>query len=112
ETGVPVLAKQIVRRAAGWRGVGNYPGTSGYRPGELWKSLFASSAQHVVRPVFHGANGITFHDHKGFNWRVLRSAIASRFNLVSTITSPFDWLGPQLGTQLWFVAQGRRGERP
>jgi SAM-dependent methyltransferase len=112
ETGLPVLVKQIVRRAAGWRGVGNYPGTTGYRPVELWKSLVASSAQHVARPIFHGADGTAFHDHKGFNWRVLRSAIASRFELVKSITSPFNWLGPQLGTQLWFVARRSHGERP
>jgi hypothetical protein len=48
-----------------------------------------------------------FHDHKGFNWRVLRALVAARFELVRTLTSPFSWTGPQLGTQVWFVARRR-----
>jgi hypothetical protein len=61
----------------------------------------------MVRPVFHREDGTAFHDHKGFNWRVLRTLVASRFDLVRTLTSPFDWTGAQLGTQVWFVARRR-----
>src|ERR1041384_5878494 len=28
ETGLPLLVKQAVRRVAGWRGIGDYPGTT------------------------------------------------------------------------------------
>ena len=41
ETGLPLLVKQLVRRVAGWRGIGNYPGTSSYTLRELVTSVFA-----------------------------------------------------------------------
>jgi 2-polyprenyl-3-methyl-5-hydroxy-6-metoxy-1,4-benzoquinol methylase len=107
ETGLPLLVKQAVRRVAGWRGIGDYPGTSSYRLRELVAALFAASAPHMVRPVFRRGDGTTFHDHKGFNWRVLRGLVASRFDLMRTLTSPFIWTGPQFGTQVWFVARRR-----
>ena len=107
ETGVPVFVKQIVRRVAGWRRIGNYPGTTDYRPRELVRSVFATSRQHLVRPEFAGADGRTFHDHKGFNWRVLQAVVASKFELRRTVTSPFNWPGPQFATQVWFVARKR-----
>ena len=109
ETGPPLLVKQLIRRLAGWRGIANYPGTSSYRPLELVRGLLAGARQHIPRPTFPRADGGAFHDHKGFNWQVLRTSVASRFELVRTVTSPFDWTGPFLGTQIWFVA--RRRER-
>jgi SAM-dependent methyltransferase len=107
ETGLPVVVKQIVRTIAGWRGIGNYPGTTGYSFAELLRSVLASSAQHISRPMFRRDDGSAFHDHKGFNWRVLRALVRSRFDLVREDTSPVGWLGPQLGTQRWFVARKR-----
>jgi SAM-dependent methyltransferase len=107
ETGLPVVIKQIVRRVAGWRGIGHYPGTTGYTPGELARSVWAGSAQHIHRPTFTRPDGTTFHDHKGFNWRTLRTLVRARFDLVREATSPVSWLGPQLGTQRWFVARKR-----
>jgi SAM-dependent methyltransferase len=109
ETGLPVVAKQIVRRVAGWRGIGHYPGTTGYTTGELVRSVCARSAQHIQRPMFTRPDGTTFHDHKGFNWRTLRELVRARFDLVREETSPVSWLGPQLGTQRWFVARKRGG---
>jgi SAM-dependent methyltransferase len=107
ETGLPVIVKQLVRRVAGWRGIGHYPGTTGYTPGELVKSVCAGSAQHVHRPTFTRPDGTTFHDHKGFNWRALRELVRARFDLVREETSPVGWFGPQFGTQRWFVARKR-----
>ena len=107
ETGIPVVVKQIVRRIAGWRGIGHYPGTTGYTPLELLRSVFARSAQHITRPVISHDDGSTFHDHKGFNWRVLRALIRADFDLVRESTSPVEWLGPQLGTQRWLIARTR-----
>jgi 2-polyprenyl-3-methyl-5-hydroxy-6-metoxy-1,4-benzoquinol methylase len=107
ETGLPLPVKQLVRRVAGWRGIGDYPGTSSYTPRELVASVFAASTQHIVRPVFQRGDGAAFHDHKGFNWRLLRALVAARFDLLRTLTSPFSWTGPQLGTQVWFVARRR-----
>jgi SAM-dependent methyltransferase len=108
ETGLPLIPKQIVRRLAGWRGIGHYPGTTGYTAGELVSSLFAGSTQHIVRPVFVGNDGAPFHDHKGFNWKVVRGAFAARFDLVRTLTSPVSWFGPQLSTQIWFIGRKKR----
>jgi SAM-dependent methyltransferase len=107
ETGIPVVVKQVVRRIAGWRGIGHYPGTTGYTPLELLRSVFARSTQHIARPVHTREDGSTFHDHKGFNWRVLRTLVSTRFDLVRESTSPVEWLGPQLGTQRWLIARKR-----
>src|SRR5258705_34018 len=67
EIGVPLLLKQAVRRVAGWRGIGDYPGTSPYTPREYWLSVFAGDAQHIPRPVYGTDGPMPFHDHKGFN---------------------------------------------
>jgi SAM-dependent methyltransferase len=107
ETGIPVVVKQIVRRIAGWRGVGHYPGTTGYTLPELLRSVFARSSQHITRPMITGDDGSTFYDHKGFNWRVLRALVRAEFELVRESTSPVEWLGPQLGTQRWLIARKR-----
>lgn len=107
ETGIPVVVKQIVRRIAGWRGIGHYPGTTGYSPLELLRSVFARSTQHITRPVISRDDGSTCHDHKGFNWRVLRALVRADFDLVRESTSPVEWLGPQLGTQRWMIARTR-----
>ena len=104
ETGVPVLVKQTVRRIAGWRGVGHYPGTSPYSWSELASSVFAGGRQHLVRPVFDTGSGPS-HDHKGFNWMVLRDRLRRQFELERVVASPFSWLGPRFGTQVWFVCR-------
>ena len=112
ETGPPLVVKQIARRVAGWRRIGDYPGTSSYSPGELLRSVVAGTQQHIRRPILSTADGQQFHDHKGFNWRVLRTAVTERFDLVQTTTSPFGWAGANLSTQAWFVARRRpRGNR-
>ena len=111
ETGIPVVVKQLVRRIAGWRGIGHYPGTTGYTPLELLRSVFARSTQHITRPVISRDDGTTCHDHKGFNWRVLRALVKADFDLVRESTSPVEWLGPQLGTQRWMIARKRRSGR-
>jgi SAM-dependent methyltransferase len=105
EIGLPLVVKQVVRRLAGWRGIGHYPGTTGYSVRELLPSLLAGSAQHIERPVFTSSSGGAFHDHKGFNWRALRTLVCDRFEIVHEDTSPVRWLGPQLGTQRWFIAR-------
>jgi hypothetical protein len=104
ETGMPVLVKQVVRRIAGWRGVGHYPGTSAYSWPELFSSVFAGDRQHLVRPIFDTGSGPS-HDHKGFNWMVLRERLRRQFVLERVVASPFSWLGPGFATQVWFVCR-------
>jgi SAM-dependent methyltransferase len=106
ETGVPLVVKQIVRRIAGWRKIGDYPGTTAYSPVELARSILAGARQHVTRPVFDGGSGPSY-DHKGFNWMVLKARLNDRFIVERVLASPFAWLGPHLGTQAVFVARPR-----
>jgi 2-polyprenyl-3-methyl-5-hydroxy-6-metoxy-1,4-benzoquinol methylase len=106
EIGVPVVIKQIVRTVAGWRKIGHYPGTSSYSWRELAAAVFAGRTQHVQRPVFDFGSGPS-HDHKGFNWRVLRGRLEQQFDVTDVVASPFSWLGPQLGTQVWLICQAR-----
>jgi SAM-dependent methyltransferase len=105
ETGVPLLVKQFVRRVASLRGIGDYGHDNPYTIGEYAASVFAGAAPHIERPI-HNANGdVPFHDHKGFNWRVLRDRVARRFTIDEVVASPLPWLGVQLATQIWLVAR-------
>jgi len=105
EIGWPLLVKQMIRRIAGWRGLGDYPGTSPYNLREYWVSVFAGCRQQIVRPIHRDGDGGYFHDHKGFNWMVLREALARRFYIERTIGSPLTWLPPHLSSQVWFLAR-------
>ena len=105
ETGLPLLVKQAARRVAGWRGIGDYPGTSPYTPREYVASVFAGRAPHIARPIHNVGTSLPFHDHKGFNWMVLADRLSRRFEIRRVVASPFAWLGPRFATQVWFVAQ-------
>ena len=107
ETGLPLIVKQAVRRVAGWRGIGDYPGTSPYTLGELWSSVTAGSSPHLRRPIY-GLEGPTpFHDHKGFNWMVLQRQLSAYFEIEQSVAAPVPWLGPHLATQVWFAGRKR-----
>jgi len=106
ETGLPLLVKQTARCIAGWRGIGDYPGTSPYRWREYVAGVFAGSSPHLARPVYAGKT--PFHDHKGFNWMMLRDRLRERFVIDRTVASPLPWLGPHLATQVWFVCRKSR----
>jgi SAM-dependent methyltransferase len=107
ETGAPLLLKQTVRRIAGWRGIGDYPGTSPYTAGEYVTSVFAGPRPHLARPVYGTEGPTPFHDHKGFNWMALRRRFDRQFVVERTVASPFPWLGPHLASQVWFVLKKR-----
>jgi SAM-dependent methyltransferase len=108
ETGLPLVVKQGARRFAGWRGIGDYPGTSPYSLREYVASLFAGPSTVLPRVEHEGAGGRPFHDHKGFNWMALRRRLQQYFRIQRTVASPIPWLGPHLATQVWFVARKRR----
>ncbi len=113
ETGPVLVLKQAVRRVAGWRGIGDYPGIAPYTVGEYLRSMFAGNSQHISRPVHASANGgVGGYCHKGFNWRVLKAALAAQFELESTLSSPLAWLAPGLGSQVWFVVRNRESDGP
>lgn len=106
ETGLPLLLKQAARRIAGWRGIGDYPGTSAYTVREYFASVFAGRRPHIARPI-HGGES-PFHDHKGFNWMALADRLSRRFDIVQIVASPVEWLGPRLATQVWFAARKKK----
>lgn len=108
ETGLPLVIKQTVRRIAGWRGLGDYPGQAPYTWRELWASVFAGRRQHMVRPIHRHGDASGFHDHKGFNWRVLHEALAERFYIEKILSSPLTWLPPHLGSKVWFLLRKRK----
>ena len=110
ETGLPLLLKQAARRVAGWRGIGDYPGTSPYTLREYAASVFAGRHPHLERARLGKAEA-PFHDHKGFNWMALRDRLAGRFTIERTMASPLAWLGPHLATQVWFVARKKPLEK-
>lgn len=102
ETGIPFVAKQTMRTLLGWRGIGDYPGITAYTAGEYWKSVFAGRQQHIVRPILEEA-GFESHDHKGFNWRVLKRLLERQFVLDRITGTPIPWLPASLNSQVWFV---------
>ncbi len=105
ETGLPLIIKQIVRKYAGWRGVGDYPGLAPYTWKEFFKGVIAGGSRpHIERPIHKGGFG-TFHCHKGFNWKVLRKEISNTFHIERTFFSPVGRLGAQFASQVWFVAR-------
>jgi SAM-dependent methyltransferase len=106
EIGPAVVVKQALRRIAGWRGIGDYPGTTSYTFGELIRAVLAGPRQHVERPV-HLDGDHPFHDHKGFNWKVLRVALERRLAVEALHTSPVSWLPPWLGSQVWISCRRR-----
>jgi len=108
ETGVPLVVKQVARRVAGWRGIGDYPGSSPYTWAEFRASLFAGRTPHLERAV-HGRDTPTpFYDHKGFNWMALKECLSAWFDVRRVVASPLPMLGPHLATQVWFEAGHKR----
>jgi SAM-dependent methyltransferase len=105
ETGLPLVVKQAARRIAGWRGLGDYPGSSPYSARDYWRSVFAGPRARLERPIHAGDGGHRFHDHKGFNWMALRDHLRRRFRIDDVLASPVRWLPPHLGSQAWFVAR-------
>lgn len=107
EVGPALVVKQTARRIAGWRRLGDYQWTTAYSWAEMAASVFARSRQHITRPVYRGKDGAVFHDHKGFNWKLLRSKLSESFQLEHTVASPIAWLPPGLSSQVWFVLRHR-----
>jgi 2-polyprenyl-3-methyl-5-hydroxy-6-metoxy-1,4-benzoquinol methylase len=104
ETGLPLLIKQAARRAAGWRGLGDYKHTTSYTFGEYLKSVFPGPKQHITRTVYESDGGSPFHDHKGFNWQLMKEILGRRFRIENVVSSPIVSFPPQLASQVWFVA--------
>lgn len=99
ETGPVLLSKQIVRRIAGWRGIGDYKFSERYTWPELIKMTFATSKTSINRGV-----GMEWYGHKGFNWRALEKEIKRHFCITEKRFSP----NPTFSSQVWFVCEVSR----
>jgi len=111
EIGPSLLAKQVVRRVAGWRGLGDYKYRETYGTREFWKMIFAREQTAIPRPVYRvdmvGGPAISYHGHKGFNWRALRRRLRGYFRVEETRFSPLSRLGGYFSSQAWFICKPR-----
>ncbi len=112
ETGPALLVKQMARRIAGWRGLGDYPGFDPYTWSELFRGLVAGSSQHIRRPIHRNeAGGYESHDHKGFNWRYLKSLLEENFTVTAIHGTPLQWAPIGFCSQVWMIAQPKKTDK-
>jgi hypothetical protein len=108
ETGLSLPAKQLARRVAGWRGIGDYRHTERYSWTEMGRMIFARGSQPIERPRYtSGDSDGEFHGHKGFNWRVLARELSGAFTIEERRCSPLAWLGTFLNSQVWLICRPR-----
>lgn len=104
ETGPTLLAKQSLRRIAGWVGVPGYQQGERYSFSEFCSMLLAGPATQIARPVYatceDGSGG--YHGHKGFNWMALQQRIATRLTIERIAFTPWPWLRGCANSQVWF----------
>ena len=93
-TGVRGGEKCLERMCRRWPSAPLY--TLLYTPGRLTPAI-------ETRPIHTSADGSKFHDHKGFNWMMLREMLCRKFYLEETVASPIAWLSPFLASQVWFL---------
>jgi SAM-dependent methyltransferase len=111
EIGPGLVVKQLARRVAGWRNLGDYRHDESYAFREFWKMVFAGPGTEIPRRAYRcewsAGHVISSYGHKGFNWRKLRASVAERFHLRQTRFSPVGWLGGFFNSQVWFICQPR-----
>jgi SAM-dependent methyltransferase len=111
ETGLSLPAKQVARRLAGWRGIGDYRHTERYSWREMARMTFAGPATAIARPVYDRPGGpggpYQYHGHKGFNWRTLARELGRTFAIERYRYSPMPWLRAHLNSQVWLICRPR-----
>lgn len=107
EIGPTLLAKQMIRVAAGWRRIGDYQYTERYTLDELRTMFFANERSSIERPVYF-EKGMRFHGHKGFNWKSLRHRLAEDFVVTQTGFSPFSITRGLASSQAWLTCRAKR----
>ena len=106
ETGPIFPIKFVLRKIAGWQGIGHYRHYENYKIGDALKMLFAGEHTEVERPAY-GEPGHEFYTHYGFNWRAFRLRVMEKFTIVETRFSPISLLGGWFNSQAWFVCRPR-----
>jgi SAM-dependent methyltransferase len=110
ESGLSLVAKQLVRRLAGWRNLGDYRFSERYSWSEMARLVFGGSRASIERPVYRGRSGqdeYAYHGHKGFNWRALEAEVRVLFDVEVRRYSPMPALGSFLNSQVWLVCRPR-----
>jgi hypothetical protein len=109
EIGPTLLGKQVVRRIAGWRGIGDYRWTERYAPGELLRMLCATASTAIPRQHhelrFPDGSTTRGYAHKGFNWRALRRQLGGCLRVDRTLFSPLGWTKGFLSSQAWMICR-------
>ena len=108
EIGPTLIAKQVARRVAGWRNLGDYKWTERYRWGELLRMTFAGWKTKIERPVHCRVRDdptTASHGHKGFNWRTLREKVRGFMTVERTRFTPLGWTGGLLSSQCWLFCR-------
>lgn len=108
ETGLTMVGKQLVRRWLGARKIGTYEYTERYTFIEFLKMLFATNNTKITRnfvEINYKGEKILTCGHKGFNWKVLRTAIQSKFNLQSVQFTPVILPYGLASSQVWFICK-------
>jgi SAM-dependent methyltransferase len=110
EIGPSLPAKQIARRLAAWRGLGDYRHAERYGLRELLTMTLAGPETAIERPLYTNQDGhaeYAYHGHKGFNWHELEREVTELFVIDERRCSPMPWLGTLLNSQLWMICRSR-----
>ncbi len=108
ETGLSLLVKQIFRRLASWRKIGDYQYMETYRFSEFFKMVFATRKSRIYRPRYQNLpknQGNFYHGHKGFNYRQLQRQLQELLTLEKRVYSPVPFFGPVLNSQVYFICR-------
>jgi SAM-dependent methyltransferase len=106
EIGPPLIVKQLIRKIANWRSLGDFRHEESYTVRDFARMVFAGAATNIPRPVYSYGTGGDFHGHQGFNWRALQVRIKKSLRIHKTRFSPLGWSRGFLSSQVWFVCFG------
>ncbi|HSJ97128.1 MAG TPA: class I SAM-dependent methyltransferase [Myxococcota bacterium] len=110
EVGPSLLAKQVARRLAAWRRIGDYAHAERYGWRELARMALPGPGHEIARPTYGdpaAGGACVYHGHKGFDWRTLEAEARLFFDLEPPRYSPMPLLGPLLNSQVWLVGRPR-----
>ncbi len=110
EIGPALLAKQVARRLAAWRNLGDYRYSERYTMGELARMAIVPGRAPVARAAFEAGEGAArrrYYGHKGFDWRIVERELADWFLLTERRFSPMPFMGRWLNSQSWMICLPR-----
>jgi SAM-dependent methyltransferase len=116
EIGPTLLGKQLLRRAAALRNLGDYKYFEKYSLREFIKMLFAGKNSAIERAIYFDDSRLRTgpsHGHKGFNWRALKLVLEKKFSVERMEFSPVGWSRGYFSSQAWFICKpATKPEKP